>query len=198
MNKGIFKIMFDTKINKNDIYDNVVLKCCRRKLNFKYTLIPICFILIFVGFNINKNINIEDDEIIINKVLSLETLVKDELHSESSKIELPDIDFYKSITIPFEYNVFKVNKVSNLVSQYTISYEKGSKRINIMFSLENDVYYQKNVNNVKSTIDGVTMELLNCGNKYMAIFENNDKYFNVETINISEEEFITLIKSIIN
>lgn len=126
--------------------------------------------------------------------------------------ELNDYPFYKdleiadkceklqlsSIFVKSDQNVSEYNKLNNYVlSCGNIENEKSAK---IAFSKEEKPirdYFISSENNKKSTINGVDLEVYQIGTSYMVIFKYDGINFDIETINFTETELISLLKSII-
>lgn len=203
-NKDVFVKMFDKKIDKSLVYDNIISKYGHKNSKFRYVLVPICFILLIVNVSIFK----PNNKIIINNVYYMESLYEDRFdlnssHSESELImyEVQDIDnvnFYKNLYIPFDVNYFKIYKILSTNLQYIIYYKSDdNKNISILFSSDDDIKYKQSSLNQKSIINDIYVEILYDYEKYIAIFNYNDVYFNVEGNNISQDEFVDFIKNIV-
>lgn len=203
-NKDIFVKMVDEKIDKNLIYDNTISNYMQKNHNFRYIIIPICFILLIISIYGFK----QNNKIIINNMPTLESLYKDRFDLNNSNFEnelnmyeveyIENIDFYKDISLPFDVDYFKIYKILSNNSKYIIYYESNdNKNVSILFSLEDDIKYKQNTINKKSNINGIYVEILYDFDKYIAIFNYNDMYFNVEGNNISQNDFVDFIKNII-
>ena len=126
--------------------------------------------------------------------------------------ELNDYPFYKdleiadkceklllsSIFVKSDQNVPEYNKLNNYdLSCGNIENEKSAK---IAFSKEEKPirdYFISSENNKKSTINGVDLEIYQIGTSYMVVFKYEGINFDIETINFTETELISLLKSII-
>ena len=119
-----------------------------------------------------------------------------------------------------EYNLIYVssqenNKVNNveamesqmaekqydILNNYSFVYSstKNQRRINISFSKENEPirdYFFTEENSKNSKINNVELKIYNYEETYFTKFIYNNYYFDIETRNITEEELITLLKSI--
>ena len=208
MNKKIIKDMFDKNINKNDIYNNVLKK---KKINYwKYSLIPVSIIVLicFISLNDNKEILIKNnsDIIYINDIdigndsiydiawngiivtkedLSLKFSWINELNNSalnySSYIDLSD-DSIETYLMLLSYNDINLEIFMS---------EVGDRKPRCVSFLD-----EKNIK--ESIISGVTTKIYKSGNTYMAFFNIAGFNYDIEISNASEEEFIKLIKLIIN
>lgn len=136
--KNTFKNIFDEKINKNQIYNEILLKYEgkekeMKKRNFKYILAPACLILITIcGIllisqnNILRPIkNITKNQIYINKIKDINTSL--DIAGKGEDITISEVyQFYskiKDIIIPNDLknirNIKKYSK-SDITGDYTI------------------------------------------------------------------------------
>ncbi|MBE6147154.1 MAG: hypothetical protein E7168_02340 [Firmicutes bacterium] len=130
-----------------------------------------------------------------------------------SETELEGYEFYKNINIGKEYNAFVIyarfkeesnkTKLNNFILSYKIKNgnQDEFKDIEIAFSKENipiSDYKIENDNSFISKIDDVELKIYNDNNLYISLFKKNDINFDVTTYNLSEEELIEVLTSIIN
>ena len=81
--------------------------------------------------------------------------------------------------------------------------DQNSKTIDIFFSKSEKERLRCIMRNIilnelkDSNINNKNVKIVKIGNYYVGIFEYNDLYFDIETYNLSEEEFIELLETII-
>ena len=234
MNKNIIKEMFDKKIDKDKIYQNIINKNKIRK-RYGYVFSFACLlIIVVVGIvrfsnkellddNIDKNI----DKIIINKEkissgngsiaggvtdIAGEITYIDEIIDKKviDKLEYGK-DRIKKINELEDYNLtyavkYTYNDLSGYILEYTNSLDK--KSINIFMSLNMKMMPREIINQEeildrdKSIIDNQEVVIVNnivslYDSEYVGFFNRDNIYFDVGSVNLSEEEFINIIKDII-
>ncbi len=234
MNKNIIKEMFDKKIDKDKIYQNIINKNKIRK-RYGYVFSFACLLIIvvvgIVSFsnkevlddNIDKNI----DKIIINKEkissgngsiaggvtdIAGEITYIDEIIDKKviDKLEYGK-DRIKKINELEDYNLtyavkYTYNDLSGYILEYTNSLDK--KSINIFMSLNMKMMPREIINQEeildrdKSIIDNQEVVIVNnivslYDSEYVGFFNRDNIYFDVGSVNLSEEEFINIIKDII-
>ena len=234
MNKNIIKEMFDKKIDKDKIYQNIINKNKIRK-RYGYVFSLTCLlIIVVVGIvrfsnkevlddNIDKNI----DKIIINKEkissgngsiaggvtdIAGEITYIDEMIDKKviDKLEYGK-DRIKKINELEDYNLtyavkYTYNDLSGYILEYTNSLDK--KSINIFMSLNMKMMPREIINQEeildrdKSIIDNQEVVIVNnivslYDSEYVGFFNRDNIYFDVGSVNLSEEEFINIIKDII-
>lgn len=238
MNKNIIKEMFDKKIDKDKIYQNIINKNKIRK-RYGYVFSLTCLlIIVVVGIvrfsnkevlddNIDKNI----DKIIINKEKissgngSIAGGVTD-IAGEVTYIDrVVDGIIDKKVIDKLEYGKDRIKRINELedynltyavkytyedlsgyILEYTNSLDK--KSINIFMSLNMKMMPREIINQEeildrdKSIIDNQEVVIVNniaslYDSEYVGFFNRNNIYFDVGSVNLSEEEFINIIKDII-
>lgn len=234
MNKNIIKEMFDKKIDKDKIYQNIINKNKIRK-RYGYVFSLTCLlIIVVVGIvrfsnkevlddNIDKNI----DKIIINKEkissgngsiavgvtdIAGDITYIDEIIDKKviDKLEYGK-DRIKKINELEDYNLtyavkYTYNDLSGYILEYTNSLDK--KSINIFMSLNMKMMPREIINQEeildrdKSIIDNQEVVIVNnivslYDSEYVGFFNRDNIYFDVGSVNLSEEEFINIIKDII-
>ncbi len=132
-------------------------------------------------------------------------------------VELPkEFDFIKSIKLPEgykledSYNIYvrsnreiaKYDKLHDYVFEYTKNSEDEiGNRIRVAFSKIGEPLRDYGIaeNDKKSTIAGVEMSIYHSQEfkMYMAGFKCNDLYFDIETVDIAENELVELLESIV-
>lgn len=238
MNKNIIKEMFDKKIDKDKIYQNIINKNKIRK-RYGYVFSLTCLlIIVVVGIvrfsnkevlddNIDKNI----DKIIINKEkISSGNGSKaggvTDIAGEVTYIDrIADGIIDKKVIDKLEYGKDRIKRINELenynltyavkytyedlsgyILEYTNSLDK--KSINIFMSLNmkmmpREIINQKEIlDRDKSIIDNQEVVIVNniaslYDSEYVGFFNRDNIYFDVGSVNLSEEEFINIIKDII-
>ena len=107
-------------------------------------------------------------------------------------------DYYKARSKELDPNSKDFGKINNY--EYWYFNTKNNRRIIIGLSdknipLENTNIDKKDVN--YSTINGVQLELYKYRNKFIAIFSYGGFNFNIDSTDITQEEFINLLESLI-
>lgn len=226
-NKKIFKEIYSSKINKNKNYQEILKKINnqnKRNIYFKKTLISITSILLIftlIYINTDKKTNTLED-ISNNKNFNTYTSSGQNENSTLSKeltiekIEIKEnnlpkkYNYIKEITIPTdlkekEYKEIYLketkNKKNSILNNYEIKYQDISKERKIILSFSDKyiplrTYYFFD-NEKKYNINKEKINVYNIEYKYLTTFEYNNINFDIETNNITEEELLNLIKSII-
>lgn len=234
MNKNIIKEMFDKKIDKDKIYQNIINKNKIRK-RYGYVFSLTCLlIIVVVGIvrfsnkevlddNIDKNI----DKIIINKekISSGNGSIAGGVTDIAGDITYIDEIIDKKVIDKLEYGKDRIKKINELedynltyavkytyndlsgyILEYTNSLDK--KSINIFMSLNMKMMPREIINQEeildrdKSIIDNQEVVIVNnivslYDSEYVGFFNRDNIYFDVGSVNLSEEEFINIIKDII-
>lgn len=183
-NKDVIKKVFDQKINKNEIYDTILKKTLKKqRMNLSYVLVPVCLICLFY-FSIRNKIIIND--------LNLSTLrnINENYQIAENKINyvlLENIDISDDFTLDASFTSNEKN---------IVVYSNNSKFIKISFSKENINKELIKENDKISKINNKKINLYKFDKTYMALFEKENIYYNIET-NTNKNDFLSLIKSII-
>lgn len=230
MNKNIIKEMFDKKIDKDKIYQNIINKNKIRK-RYGYVFSFACLLIIvvvgIVSFSNKEVLDDNIDKIIINKEkissgngsiaggvtdIAGEITYIDEIIDKKviDKLEYGK-DRIKKINELEDYNLtyavkYTYNDLSGYILEYTNSLDK--KSINIFMSLNMKMMPREIINQEeildsdKSIIDNQEVVIVNnivslYDSEYVGFFNRDNIYFDVGSVNLSEEEFINIIKDII-
>lgn len=225
-NKKLFKKLYFKKINKEDNY-KAILKSIERKemkkIKWNWAFIPTCLIIVFIGiilFNKNnsdiKEIKYSND-IIINSLEKIQNSIADiDAKFEEKNLEelMLKFDFIKNINITSESSRFGELYVRNNINDgnyselygYNLIYtldENINKTIDIFFSKTREkrlscLLTEFDLNKLKdSNINNTNVKIIKTEKWYMAKFEYNNLYFDIEAYNLTEKEFIELLESII-
>ena len=208
-NKKIFQELYSKKINKEDNYKAILNSIGRkemRKIKWQWVFIPTCLILIFIGIIIFNKSNIDIKEIKYNNNIIINSLEKlpNSTTDIDGKFEEKNIEelmlkfnFIKNINDGNYSELYGYNMI------YTLD-ENINKMIDIFFSETRQkrlscLLNEFDLDKLKdSKINNTNVKIIKTEKWYMAKFEYDNLYFDIETYNLSEEEFIDLIESIIN
>lgn len=159
----------------------------------------------------NENLEIGKDKININILKNVEMT---KIDADIKTIEIRDLPeefmFMENLLIPKEYkfensyNIYikenQEEKEYNILHDYIFNYRKDSlNKIKIAFSkIESPIrdYYIEDGNKI-SEIDNVDLKISLWKDMYIVTFKYKDIYFDIETTGITEDELISLLKSII-
>ena len=121
-------------------------------------------------------------------------------------------EFMNNIKLPsgfkldYSYNVYTRSNINSdeydMLHDYVFYYQKddGEKNINLTFSeIEEPIrdYYIENTISKKSKIGDIELLISQFNTTYIVTFNNNCINFDIETNNISENELVELLESII-
>ena len=197
-NKKMLKKLFAQEINKDEIYANILEKnnLSYQHLNIlKWSLIPLVIILFISIFNKSKpniaNVYTTSSnntaDIYINKINTLNIKENDIKIKEITK--LPYINqTSKTYNILYNYVISYTDKEN--FQELTISYSK--KYIPLKeYSYEAETFIPSKINN----LDLVIYEYQE---NYFTEFSYHNLNYNITASNITKEELITFLKSLIN
>lgn len=223
-NKNIFKEMYNEKINKENNYQEIIRKIEKKDNRFKYlklSIIPVCLIILCSFIVINSNSSFleekrENKEVIetmketinINNMSNQKGLLKiDGNIKEANNVFIPYYDVLSNLNVPSyleekDYAIYvksnpDINNYDKVI-QYVKSFYNDDKSIEINYSQENepvrDYLFQ---DGEVSVINNFKLVIYKYENSYMTKFKYKDLFIDIETTNITEEQFLNLIKSII-
>lgn len=223
-NKNIFKEMYNEKINKENNYQEIIRKIEKKDNRFKYlklSIIPVCLIILcsFIVINSNSSfleekrenkevIETMKDTININNMSNQKGLLKiDGNIKEANNVFIPYYDVLSNLNVPSyleekDYAIYvksnpDINNYDKVI-QYVKSFYNDDKSIEINYSQENepvrDYLFQ---DGEVSVINNFKLVIYKYENSYMTKFKYKDLFIDIETTNITEEQFLNLIKSII-
>ncbi len=203
---NIINKSFNKHINKDENLKIIKERMNKRNMKYlKYSLIPICLLLIISLFLITNNNkpDIFDDtkEIYINEIdnMNLTALDSDIKVENNYMVEI--YDELLNIVIPTDLN--KMNGLAIFLSDgtfnnYVIEYFNDERRITIAYSKTNTPIRDYFIDDGKpSIINNTNLVISKYNTIYIVTFKYNDIYFDIETSNIKEDELITLLESII-
>lgn len=181
--KEIIKRVFDKKINKDEIYKNVLDKSFKvKKINFLYVLAPICLVCL-IYFSSNK--------IIINDI----NLLNARSINESYQVNEKKLNYYilENINIKNEFTL-EANYTSN--EKNIVIYSNNNEYIKLIFSKKNIIKELMTENDKISKINNKNINIYEYNNTFIALFVKENIYYNIET-NTNKNDFLSLIKSIV-
>lgn len=192
---------------------------------FKYSLVPMAIVIAMTSvFLLNKKSstsNILDsnvknnDVIIVNSIDNNFDNTKLDIDGRSKDITTDDLykiyPLLKDIVVPNDYNINGIIKCYlfnddtgkyDKLYGYNIIYSGGNnKYIDILILIDTTKRlrcFSIDTDEMKSSIiNGNSIKIMGEDKYYYAIFSYNNINFDIETNEISEEEFIQLIKSIV-
>lgn len=224
--KKVFDLELSSKKMKEEILKRDEMNNMKNKKVFlKWSLLTTCLIIflsIVVLTKSNSNTKLKgietidnpkyEEDININKLESVSaTKIDAEIRDSSNYFAIPyPFKLDAKLSLPDDLNTTKekilftkskdgkYNYINNYIFSYTNS--KNDRDIIISFSFENkpikDYYFSED--GAKDTkINNFNLKLYNYEEIYFTEFEYNGYFFNIETHNLTESEFISLLKSII-
>lgn len=204
---NIINKSFNKHINKDENLKIIKERMNKRNMKYlKYSLIPICLLLVISLYLITNNNepDIFDDtkEIYINEIdnMNLTTLDSDIRVENNYMVEI--YDELLNIVIPTDLNKMNGSAIflsDNTLNNYVIEYFNDERRITIAYSKTNTPIRDYFIDDGKpSIINNTNLVISKYNTMYIVTFKYNDIYFDIETSNIKENELITLLESIIN
>lgn len=209
-NKQVMKNIIKKKMN-DDVYNTIIERNeikSRMSVSsiLKYST-AVCAV-VTLGVLLNKNFNTNDLEknknsIVINNIEGVGSL-KIDARTENNDERL---DVLKNIVLPKgveETNSYKIfikgdsNKYDKLNS-YVYYYDKGEKSIRIALSNTSEPVrdYMYDDKGIESNINNINLIISKYENSYYTKFKYNNYNFDIETNNITENELLNVLKSII-
>ena len=196
MTKKVLKDIFDEKINKEDVYRYVTNK---KKNNYygvlKYAvLIIICIGIVLFKFktNVFKENNTYDDNIYINEV---KTFGNNDIDVTIMNIN-ESTNIYFAITENDDENPF--SKIHNLIYAYKNKDEKG--KITVSFDKDKKPlrdYFFETKSSKQSSIKNKKVTIYKYENTYFTEFHDNGIYYDIESTNVSFEDFKYILDIVI-
>ena len=204
---NIINKSFNKHINKDENLKIIKERMNKRNMKYlKYSLIPICLLLVISLYLITNNNepDIFDDtkEIYINEIdnMNLTTLDSDIRVENNYMVEI--YDELLNIVIPTDLNKMNGSAIflsDNTLNNYVIEYFNDERRITIAYSKTNTPIRDYFIDDGKSSIiNNTNLVISKYNTMYIVTFKYNDVYFDIQTSNIKENELITLLESIIN
>ena len=224
-NKEKIKIIIKDDFDKKKNHDNIIKlieKNKKERNHFKYAVIPVCLFLFitiwFVQINDkdtynddydNFNKNPEFDSLIIENDIQINYLRKyndgGSKYNVINNVNIPYCKILTELSIPEDFDNKDYHraigidvKVNNYESWYLNT--TNNRRIIIAYSNENIPLRNKNINikNPKtSSIKGLDVQIYKYNNIFISKFYYGGYNFSIECRDISIDEFISLIESIV-
>lgn len=222
-NKQIMKDVFDNEFNANKIRNQILLKSEKKTkknmikfLQYATFLFVIAIVVITIFINNQQDNYIYSDvasNIIINKIneFDLTKLDADIKFEEINSVNLPWNDMFNNINIPkdldkfYGYGVYTKNDSNNeynILDSYVYEYFNldNNRKIKITFSNTNKSIrdYFFDIDDVKeSNINDNKLIVYQSEDIYFTEFKYNEYYFDIENHEITTDELIFILKSII-
>ena len=212
--------VFDSKFNKDDMYQNIMnkLKMKKRKqIVIKYSFACILLILIVSGLFISKNMfcdkevdkqDVVKDKIYINEidntmyddVSNLDVLVLDTSHSTYAMQPL-SIQIPSDLKLDTIYIVYVRNEQTgkyDIVHDIIDSYIGDDKRVNVAYSSVGEVLRDMDIPKGNlSIIEGIEVMISKDEQRLIGQFKYQSVYYDIESFGLTIDEFLNIIKSII-
>ena len=212
--------VFDSKFNKDDMYQNIMnkLKMKKRKqIVIKYSFACILLILIVSGLFISKNMfcdkevdkqDVVKDKIYINEidntmyddVANLDVLVLDVSHSTYAMQPL-SIQIPRDLKLDTIYIVYVRNEQTgkyDIVHDIIDSYICDDKRVNVAYSSVGKVLRDMDIPKGNlSIIEGIEVMISKDEQRLIGQFKYQSVYYDIESFGLTIDEFLNIIKSII-
>lgn len=203
---NIINKSFNKYINKDDNLKKIKERMNKKDMKYlKYSLIPICLILIISLFLIiyNNKPDIFDDtkEIYINELDNMNLTSLDSNIRVENNYMVETYDELLNIVIPDDLNKMNGSAIflsDGTLNNYIVEYFNGDRRITIAYSESNTPIRDYFIDDGKSSIiKNTNLVISKYNTMYIVTFKYNDIYFDIETSNIEENELIDLLESII-
>ena len=212
--------VFDSKFNKDDMYQNIMnkLKMKKRKqIVIKYSFACILLILIVSGLFVRKNMfcdkegdkqDVVKDKIYINEidntmyddVSNLDVLVLDVSHSTYAMKPL-SIQISSDLKLDTIYIVYVRNEQTgkyDIVHDIIDSYICDDKRVNVAYSSVGKVLRDMDIPKGNlSIIEGIEVMISKDEQRLIGQFKYQSVYYDIESFGLTIDEFLNIIKSII-
>ena len=203
---NIINKSFNKYINKDENLKKIKERMNKKDMKYlKYSLIPICLILIISLFLIiyNNKPDIFDDtkEIYINELDNMNLTSLDSNIRVENNYMVETYDELLNIVIPDDLNKMNGSAIflsDGTLNNYIVEYFNGDRRITIAYSESNTPIRDYFIDDGKSSIvKNTNLVISKYNTMYIVTFKYNDIYFDIETSNIEENELIDLLESII-
>jgi hypothetical protein len=229
-NNKTIQEMFDNQFSKDTNYKKILSKLeggiyMKNKI-LKFSLVPICLILIICGIvlfkpdtdvpNVIKVADNDNMEIYINELknvsmakLDADVQMQEEINIVKEHEPLKNVKIPSDLQLSESFLIYtrKDNQTTqyDILHDYVLVYNKivnnlQEKKIIVAFSKDFEPlrdYYIDTGNLSVSKINDIKVTIAAYNDMYIATFSCNNLNFDIETIGITQEEFISLIKSLI-
>lgn len=199
MIKGAFQEELDSKKMKEEILLKAEQSTPRK---YKFA-IPLCIMIFVFGFFLFPNyLSNSGENITINHLEEKTSLARMNSNVVQDLDTEKSFPFFKNIILPNDFKEEKKNKEYRLLEDdiiYLFSYQ-GKENRKIIITIGEKSLSRSYLNEDKqkqSKINGHSVSIYSQNNTYLAVFEFQNYYFDIETDNVSKKELITLLKSIL-
>lgn len=206
--KKVIKKTFEEEFNKEKMREEILLKAeSKRHLSlnilFKFA-IPICvFTLVVLTFS--NNHNKMSDKVYINELKNRTDISRMSNVTEKNNVDISDFKILDKKVMPSDFKEEKYRKAytGNIQEEIDANYiftsiGNNGRYLEISFGKNRDLSknYAAEMTIKKSKINDIEMVLYQYDTFYIGTYFYQDYYFDVQTYNMTEEEFINLLKSI--
>ena len=225
-NKKKLVDIINSDYDKKNNYDIIIDKMNYKKTYlYKLAIIPICLIIFFLFIIPNNkkidnklNIFINDKSKIYQDEINLTLSKYSDKNTNKDSLYIPLFELEKDLVIPKDFDNKEYKEViyqninttssymdyigdnNNKYYKYHYFNSKNKRYILIVFSNdESNIFNHSNrsIDDKKSIINNEEIYIYKNENKYYTRFKYKDLYFYIQSIDIKENEFIDLLKSII-
>lgn len=206
--KKVIRETFEAEFNKEKMREEILLKAeSKRHLSlnilFKFA-IPIC-VFTFVILTFANNHNKVLDKVYINELKNRINISRMSNVTEEDNVDIRDFKILDKKVMPSDFKEEKYRKTytGNMLEETDVNYiftsvGNNGRYLEISFGKNRDLS-KKYLNETaikKSKINDIEMVLYQYDTFYIGTYFYQDYYFDVQTYNMTEEEFISLLKSI--
>ncbi len=225
-NKEQLKKVIEKDFNQINNYKEIIKKVEKNKMKknnlLKWSLVPIGLLVIIIGIIfLNYNNHLLVNKTYIDKENNLILNINDLSNIGVTKMDL-DIKIVNDVNIPYPFKIngelnipsdltqtknyvvyTKKNQDSkdyDVIASYVMHLTDGNERTMLIRYAKNQVplkdYYFKEDNSKVTTINGINLIIYKYEESFYTTFSYNDYNFDIETINITEQELANYLVSI--
>ncbi len=209
-NKKKLKKVMEEEIEKNKIYNDIMNKINKKNNIWKLSivcvsLVIVCFIYIGKSNNkvsiFNKNTNLIEESTSRNEIEEVEPFDRNLTIKKEDNIPYP----YKDADVPTDlvninkYAIYSNDYDSLNVNNYIIEYINEDRYINVAYSKNDKPLRDYFIDGEGSSINihNIKLNIYKKDIKYYVEFNYNSYNYNIETSNITLEELINFLNSIL-
>lgn len=217
---GVYQV-FDCQFNKDDMYQkirNKLKKEKRKQTVMKYSFASIILIFVVSGFFISKNVfdNKKEldaldevkDEIYINEIDSImeDSVSNLDVHvldtSQSTYAMMPlSVQIPNDLKLDTIYIVYVKDEQTgeyDIVHDIIDSYTGNDRMVNVAYSFVGEVLRDMDISKGNSSIiEGIEVIISKNDQTLIGQFKYQDIYYDIESFGLTIDEFLDIIKSII-
>lgn len=202
--KKIIKETFQEELDSKKMREEILLKAEKPPTrNYKFA-IPLCTMVFVLGFFLFPYyLSKKSNHIIINQLEGTSSLARMSNNVvQELDVERISFPFLKDIVLPDDFKEEKESQEYRLLEEDTIflfSYQ-GKENRKILITVGENRLSRSSLNEdiqKQSKINGHSVSIYCQNDTYLAVFEFENYYFDIETNNVSKKELITLLKSIL-